>query len=605
MRFGVVVLAASLAAQAGGLPAKYLAAKDIQRGMKGYGLSVFQGTKVERFEVEVLGVLTNAFPKQNIVVARMSGAGLEKTGIIAGMSGSPIYLKVGEEHKLAGAVAYGWAFPKDPVCGITPFENMYAVTEATAPEEKKTAAEAKGSEAKLDAPVKLGRRSFSDLTVAAGPPSWDELSGGAARLYRLRTPLTIGGMSPAVFEIAREQFEPLGFLPVQGGGAGADVDARNLKLEPGSALAVVLCEGDLDMSGSGTCTEVMGNTVLGFGHPMFGEGRVSVPMATAVVHYSFPSVMRSFKLTSPVATVGGLTADMQAAVMGEVGKVPRMIPIEARLTRADLRGKEVYRCRAFDHPSFTARIVAMFLSNSLVVHGDFPRENTLRFKATLHLAKRPPIELENVYSDLSSTRALFSALFDIMRPVATLGQNEFGKVDIERITADFEVSAEATTATLEAVRLERNDYLPGETVRVLATLKPHKKDPVVQTLELKLPDDVAAGTANVLVCDATTSASLDRAEAPHRYQARDLDHLVAILREQSPQRRLHIRMQLPDRGIAVRGIELPSLPASLFPIIASQKTTGLSLTGKSLTAHVETPFVVSGRHQLSVLIRER
>jgi hypothetical protein len=296
---------------------------------------------------------------------------------------------------------------------------------------------------------------------------------------------------------------------------------------------------------------------------------------------------------------------MQAAVMGEIGEAPRMIPVEARLARADLRGKETYRCRVLDHPRLTSRIVATFLLNSLLVRGNFPRENTLHFDAAVHIAKRPPIKLGNVYSGLSSVRSLFDAINDIMAPVAVLGNNEFAKVDVERITATFEVKAEATTAQIESVRLEQNDYYPGETVRVLVTLKPHKKDPAVQRLELKVPEDMPPGTANVLVCDASASAGLDRSEAPHRYRARDLDHLVEILREQTPQRRLYIRMQLPDRGIAMKGIELPSLPSSMLPIIASQKATGLSLTRKSIKAHVETPFVVSGRHQVSVLIRER
>jgi hypothetical protein len=597
------LLAAGVAAYAGGLPAKYLAVKDIKRGMKGYGLSVFQGTKPERFEVEVLGVLKNAFPKQDIVLARMSGAGLEKTGIIAGMSGSPIYLRVGNEDKLAGAVAYGWMFPKEPVCGFTPFENMHAVIESTA-SEKKSAAEPVGGGAQLDAPITLAGRTFTDVRLAAAPPTWERMSGGAASLCRLQTPLYVSGMTEPGFELARKEFEPLGFMPVQGGAASAE-EAAGAKIEPGGALALRLAEGDIELSGIGTCTEVMGDTVLAFGHPMFGEGRVKVPMATAVVHYCYPSTMRSFKLASPGKTVGTVTADMQAAVMGKLGAAPRMIPIEARLRRADMAGEETYSCRAFDHPRMTSRIIGMFLFNALVTRGDFPRENTLTFRATVQLAQRPPLVIENVYSDIGTYRALFEALNDIISPVAVLGSNEFGKVDVEKVTADFQVTTEATVARVEAVRLERNDYMPGDVIRALATIRPPKKEPIIQRLELKLPDDFPPGNSTVMICDPAMNQRLDRADAPHRYQPTNLDQLVEVLREQAPQRRLCIRLQLPERGVALRGVELPSLPSSMLAIVASMKTTGVSLTAKSISAYVETPFVVSGSHALPVLIRPR
>lgn len=542
-------------------------------------------------------------PKQDIVICRMSGAGLEKTGIIAGMSGSPVYLRVGADHKLAGAVAYGWSFPKEPICGLTPFENMHAAMESPVPERRAPAAVAPS--AQLDAPLELGQRRLSEVRLTTSPPAWERFAGGTATLYRLETPLYVSGLGGPAFELLRRELEPLGFMPVQGGGAGTGEDAEKIKLEPGAALAVRMAEGDVEMSGIGTCTEVIGDTVLGFGHPMLGEGRVRVPMATAVVHFCFPSAMRSFKQASAAKTVGALTADMQAAVVGRLGEPAPMVPVEARLVRADMKGEETYRCRVIDHPRLMPRVVGAILFNALTTRGELPRENTLAFKATLHLPKRQPITIENVYSGASSSRSLADALDEVVGPLNALCNNEFGKADIERVTAELRVSDEATTARVEAVRLERNDYRPGETLRALVTLRPHKKEPVLQPLELRLPDDLPPGTAQVLVCDAGMHDRLDRQQAPHRYQPRDLDQLIEVLRLQVPQRRLYLRMQLPDRGVALRSVELPSLPASMFTIIASPKTTGLSVTGKSVVASVETPFVVSGNHALSVVIRPR
>ncbi len=600
----VAALFAGLAADAGGLPPRYLPAKEIKRGMTGYGLSVFQGTKIERFEVEVLGVLRNAMPKQDIVICRMSGAGLEKTGVIAGMSGSPVYLKVGNGYKLAGAVAYGWMFPKEPICGITPAENMHQAMVSPVPE-KPTAAVPMGGSGQLDAPLVFGERTFGEVRLAGAAPSWEQVAGGAPMLCRLQTPLYISGLSGPALELARREFEPLGFIPVQGGGAAAGEEVEKLKLEPGSALAVRLAEGDMEMSGIGTCTDVVGDQLIGFGHPMMGEGRVCVPIATAVVQFSFPSLMRSTKLASAAKTVGRLTADVQAAVVGKLGEPPPMIAVEVKLQRADMRGEETYRARVLDHPRLTSRVVGMFLASALTTRGDLPRENTLQFRATIALANRPPIVVENTYSGISSMRSLMEALNDIVNPVAALGNNEFGSVPVEKVTADFRVAAEATIARIEAVRLERNEYRPGETLRALATIRPHKKEPFVQAIELKLPDDLPPGNATVMVCDAGTHERLERSEAPHRYQARDLDHLVEILRMQVPQRRLYARLQLPDRGLAKAGVELPSLPSSIFAVIGSAKTTGLSVTGRSAAAFVETPCVLSGSHALPLIVRPR
>jgi len=609
MRFGMALLNVALASaialggEAGGLPATYLRAKEVKRGMKGYGLSVFRGTTVRRFDVEVLGVLRNAFPKQDMILARMSGAGLEKTGIIAGMSGSPIYLEVGKEHKLAGAIAYGWWYPKEPVCGITPFENMYAVVDASVPEKKGAGGPAKAA-GQLDAPLTLSGRTFRSVRLSSRAPSWERMSGDAATLYRLRTPLYISGMTEPALALLRREFEPRGFLPVQGGAAGA-AEAKGAKIEPGAALALRLAEGDIEIDGVGTCTEVIGNTVIAFGHPMFAEGRVSVPMATAVVHYTYPSLMRSFKLASSVETVGRLRADMQAAVVGTLGEFARMIPVEAKLRRADVRGEHTYRCRVFDHPRLTPRLIGYFLFNSLLIHGDFPRKNTIRFRATIDLAGHKPLVIENVYSGLSSYSTLFDAVYDVIGRVGTLSSNPFGKVNVKGVRADLEVLAKETTARVESIRLERNDYRPAETLRVLATLRPYEKEPIVQRLELKVPSDMPPGAASVTVCDAAASRRIDRSEAPHRYVPRSLEQVVDLLREQAPARRLYIRMRLPDRGAVIRGVELPSLPSSLLPVVASPKTTGVTSTRRSVKAHVDTAFVVSGSHTLPVLIRAR
>jgi hypothetical protein len=201
--------------------------------------------------------------------------------------------------------------------------------------------------------------------------------------------------------------------------------------------------------------------------------------------------------------------------------------------------------------------------------------------------------------------AAMEAIRDITEPVSLLVNNPFATVGIERITADFAVTAEETLARLESIRLENNSYRPGDTVRVFATLRTFKKETAVETLELKLPEDLPPGNATVVVCDARASRSLDQADAPSRYQPQDLDQLIGIIRERSPLNRLVVRLRLPDSGVAIKGVELPSLPPSMLAIVDSPRTAGLTPLRKSVQAHIETPYVVSGSESLPILVRPK
>ncbi|NQT86063.1 hypothetical protein HQ560_04820, partial [bacterium] len=345
--------------------------------------------------------------------------------------------------------------------------------------------------------------------------------------------------------------------------------------------------------------------ILGFGHPMFGEGRVSVPMATGVVHLSFASVQRSFKLASAAKTVGRLTADVQACVMGTIGDFAHQIPVTVRFRRSDVKGESRYQCKVFDHPTLTSRIIGMFLMNSTLVQGDLPRENTVRAKIAIRLEGRDPIVIEDAWSGISTSRALMGALSAAIRPVATLGASPYGKVSVEGVDAEITVQAGEITAKIEAMRLERNELRPGDTVRATVTIRPTKRDPYLKTLELKLPDDMPPGPATVIVCDSASSLRYDQQDRPYRYVARDLDQTVALAREYAPHQQLAIRIKLPDRGISTRGVELPSLPPSMLNVVASHKTTGLSVTGRSIKAIVKTADIVSGAHALPLLILPR
>ena len=284
----------------------FMPTDQIERGMRGYGLSVFQGVEIDTFGVEILGVMRDAIgPGHDLILARMSGANLEHTGIIRGMSGSPVYL----EGRLIGAVAYGWSYAKDPIGGITPIAPMIDVAQ------RKRAAES----------PEVARQS-----VDFSPADW---SGDArlpqqATLERLATPVALTGFSGSASSVLEQALAPFGMDAVAGmGGHGAD--AVDVPLSSGAGLGVQLISGDRSATAVGTLTWTDGERFVGFGHPMMHIGATEMPATSVYVHQIIPSQINSFKLGSAVRPVGTVYQDRQAGIGGRIGPAPTMLPVYA------------------------------------------------------------------------------------------------------------------------------------------------------------------------------------------------------------------------------------------------------------------------------------
>ncbi|MDP6439956.1 MAG: SpoIVB peptidase S55 domain-containing protein, partial [Candidatus Brocadiia bacterium] len=336
---------------------------DVRPGMKGYGLSTFEGTRIERFNVEVLGTLRSWHAQGTVVLIRMSGRVVDEAGTIAGMSGSPIYI----DGKLLGALAYGWSFCKIPLAGVTPIEEMWLAGEierAAKPEDQgaRRAAyrRALGRDVRslLDATLKARGpedpvllAAFSKMALPLGMrrpgPVWSGSdlpgavramlpSGGAAALSRLPLPLSVGGSGPGSLAALAPTLSASGLVPIQGGAgvreAGPGGPAGEIKLVPGVPVGAVFVTGDIDIAGMGTLTQVDGNQVLAFGHPMYGEGgRMNYPLGVARVQAVVPSAQHSFKISSTEKIVGSLTRDAETAIVGRLGVKAPMFPCTVKV----------------------------------------------------------------------------------------------------------------------------------------------------------------------------------------------------------------------------------------------------------------------------------
>jgi hypothetical protein len=324
-------------------PARHMKVSEVRPGMKGYGLSVFKGTKIERFNVEVQSVLRDFNPQYDVILVRLSGANLEHTGSIAGMSGSPVYLKDEQgRERMVGAFAYGWPLMKDPVGGVQPIEYMLKLKQgkpATRPAAMPTTTAAARAEAN-SWDVAKSFVSFDTFTARARAGIDDE---NVTRMRPLATPLMTAGLSPKIVAQLTPLMKAYGMFPLQAGGSsGGSRDPVDAKLEPGSVLAVPLLTGDVEMTAVGTCTEVIDDRVFGFGHPFNNEGPIALPVGGGEIHGVIANIMTSFKLGALGKTWGTLYADEQVGVAGALGTPPPMVPIDFDVQYTDGSGGRKY-----------------------------------------------------------------------------------------------------------------------------------------------------------------------------------------------------------------------------------------------------------------------
>src|SRR2546427_583795 len=312
----------SLAANAeNSKPVPTIAVSQIHAGMKGVAYTVFQGVKPEAMDVEVLGILRNANgPKGDIILVRLGGAKAQYTGVVAGMSGSPVYL----DGKLAGAMAFRIGeFSKEPIAGVTPIAEMLEINAMDrAPGGTSTPAQAA-----VSAPTKTSGLGVSNV------PSLFPSRDFANYLKPIETPLVFSGFSEEAIQRFAPQFAASGILPVMGPGSVSEAKQPEI-LEPGSAISAILVRGDMDIAATCTVTYMDAQHLLACGHPLLQFGMVDLPMTKAEVLATLPSPLNAFKIVNATEPVGAFVQDRHTGILGEFGKEPEMIPVTLNIHSA-------------------------------------------------------------------------------------------------------------------------------------------------------------------------------------------------------------------------------------------------------------------------------
>ena len=597
---------------------RYLHHDRVRRGMKGHGLTVLVGTKPVKFGIEVVSVMDAWGPGQSAILITMSGHGLEKTGVISGMSGSPVFVRDGRDgkSKMIGAVAFGWSAPKTTLCGVQPITQMLAVHGARS---QKLPPEI----ALLGAPVAAGMASEAYLKTMLDPrkvdfsilPSVRRAAGRSAKASRsggpglvpLATPLMVSGIRSKDLAALSKQFRPLGIVPVQAGSVGAADRAKaNLaRIEPGGSLAIPLATGDADWSAVGTVTEVIGNRVLALGHSFFSSGRADLPMSTAYVHTVVSGMMSAFKLSTSVKTSGALYRDTEVAVAGDLRKTARMIPMTVAVTWPDVGRTQKYRYRICHHDYLTSSMISAMIRTSSTGWRDMPEYHTVRYSTDVEFAKLGKFHSENV----SSGNGVMWAISDTSRPVSALLNNPYGPPPtVKSIDVKIRIERGDTMAVIQRFRLDGNVFRPGETITGHLLVRRFRRRLEKLPITFKLPADLPEGSYSLSAVDFLDEVSAQLSENPHRHTPQNTGEMLAAMqRVMVPQSSLvYLRMHVPrGSGLALGTRELPDLPPSRARMIVEARKLYTFNFTRPLVQTVKTKYVVSGSAGASFTVRDK
>ncbi len=599
---GLVLLALATPTPASPKPENYWQVDDVRAGMKGHGRTVMKGTKIETFDAEVLGVLKNTSPGRDMVLCRLSGLNLEKTGVIAGMSGSPIYI----DGKLLGAVAYAWAFGKEPIAGVTPFSQMHSYVEAY--ERRDLAETSRPKRIGLNRPLTIGGTAFDAVTVSQGFDTPQPAAADSLWMVPLRTPLMASGFTAHSLKLLQSRFGNSGWLPMQGGGATSKiVDAeKDAPLLPGSPMSVALIRGDFDLSGIGTVTHIEGDRVYGFGHPFFGLGTCEFPLSTGYIHTIYPRQSISFKMGSPIRPVGVINADVSTCVAGWLNRKADMLPVRMTVLRAPDDAAKTFQVEIVRQRALLSALVYSALTNSVDMEGDLPEELTAELKARIEVEGRPPVTIEDTFSGASysggrAPQALYSQISGV---VGMLTYNTYKPVRINRIECETRILSGRRTAEIEAVELASDTLAPGDTLKATVFLRPYKGLRQRVPVRLKLPADMPEGKYTATVCDDLARARQHLRDNPQLSSPQSLDNIFKALKVQTGIKRTNLVLRVPINavGVVLDNKTLPNLPPSMVQILGGSRRTGAQTMGGALVSRLATDWVVQGSESVSFTV---
>jgi hypothetical protein len=600
-------------------PSRYLFEDGLRPGMKGYGLTVMHGGVIEKFQVEIIDVIKNMSPNMNTILVRCAGLNLEHTGIIAGMSGSPVFI----DDKMIGAIAFGWDSSKDPIGGIQPIRQMLSIPLPTAKQSDEMFS-AKWS-------GRWGPNDTSSLkSYAMQRAGWNHLvarmegyggkgmtSAGTRRgatgmggLRPLAAPLMVAGASDSSFAFLQSSFSGTGLVPVASGSVGSSTDENGhlggaaavkpgeIKLEPGSSIAIPLLKGDLDLSAIGTVTEIYHGHVYAFGHAMEAEGPSQLPISTGYIFTIMPTLQQSFKMGASFAPAGSLVTDEQTGIVGKIGLQPRYVPVEIGVHSADGLQNHVFHFQLAVHPKYTPEILMTAVMEALTAQQKFPKEFTTRFTGTAEF------DGASVPLDTVATNDTFSP-DEALLPVGMLLDNPWKSLPLKSVKLDADIDLANHSIQIKSVSLDQTTVAPGQEITATVQLQPwHQAERKVE-LRIKIPQDTPDGDYPLAVGSTDLILSQETDAFPQRFAPESIGQLIHDVHHILEYRPDHIyaMLLLEAQGVAQSGREFQYLPRTRVAMFATDKRGEAQPVFNTSNASVPADGVVlSGGENFSITV---
>jgi hypothetical protein len=602
--FILLVLTASVPAQTatsssgGGGSAAFFPVSEIKEGLKGTARTVFRGSKPEEFSVEILGVVPGAIgPKQDLIIGRLSGGQADRTAVFAGMSGSPVYI----DGKLVGAISYSFPFSKEPICGITPIEQMIAIFEQKS--ERQTVAKEPRAISFAELAATTWQPEFPGTAVSSpGGAAGSRVSVVAGQSFQpIATPLTFTGISQQVLDMFAPQLLRAGLLPVAGAGGGAAMGpmkpADSETLLGGDSVSMQLARGDYSMAAAGTVTLRSGDKIYAFGHPFLGLGSSDLPMSESHVVTVVPNMNNSFKLAVPDAMVGSMTQDRATGVFGKLGQAPKMIPV--RINMETSRGQtQTVNFEIARDDFLTPILLNIGIANTLIASERNTGETTVDVSGEIKINGADPVKVSR---RLAGMQAVPLAGVAVAAPVNALLKSQFDDLSIAGITVNLRTTEGSRTAALERIAVDRSQARPGETVEVQAFARTSSGKAYVERIPVTIPADATPGTLSITVGDG---GAIQQNAAIQQFVPKSIGELVSTMNKAKMPDRLYLQLARSTSGALIGVSEMPNLPPSVLATMNNDRTAGgFKQVVQTVLAEKELPpaeFIISGQQKLEI-----
>jgi len=560
--------------------------------MRGVAYTVFEGIKPESMDVEVLGILHNVNgPKGDMILVRLHGQKVEYTGVVAGMSGSPVYL----DGKLAGAIAFRIGeFSKEPIAGVTPIADMLEIDALDkSPTEETSAMKPSISNA-------AGKTSGPGESTAL-PGSTESF---ASMLKPIETPLVFNGFSEDAVKAFAPQFASAGIMPVMGAGSVGN-EKQPEPLERGSAVSAILVRGDMDIAATCTVTYVDPQRLLACGHPLLQFGAVDLPMNKAQVLATLPSPLNAFKIVNTTEEAGVFVQDRHTGILGVFNKQPDMIPVT--LTIHGGATNKTFHYEVLNNPRLSP--VAMMATVFNALHGvnEYGEEITYRLNGTINVKGFPEVSLKNMFVPAENgSPAAMAAATSLGERFGKIYDNPYNAPAVKSVNLDFDLVRERRQARLESARTDVTEARPGDQIIVETVLAPYRGERVVRQIPIKIPTSASKGPLRILVSDGETLDRVSHTNAAFGKRL-DLASTIALLNKEHANNSLYVSLLEADPEARVADKVMPTLPISVMNVMEGMRgNQEMIVSGESRVDEMATPpldYVVTGAQLLTVTVK--